>query len=215
MKSVTIIDYGIGNLFSVARAFEFFDAKIQISDDPKIILAAERLVLPGVGAFSDAMNGLCNRNITAAAQRYAEMQRPFLGICLGMQMMMDESDEFGTHKGLGLIKGRVEKIPDIDADGKSHKVPHVGWNNLLFPQTNTAVHWENTVLKGLEEKTSVYFVHSFTPVPDNPQNRLADTVYGGRSVSAIIYRDYLYGCQFHPEKSGPMGLKIIKNFLAI
>lgn len=211
----TVVDYGVGNLLSVCRAFEHCGAKIDIAESPEQILNADRLILPGVGAFADAMKNLRSRGFIEAIQQYSHHDRPFLGICLGMQMMLSESEEFGQHDGLDLIAGTVVQIDPLDSQGFPQKVPHIGWNQLVLPAEKEGSYWEHSILSGIPETTSMYFVHSFTALPINPDNRFADAYYGGRRVSAVIRRNNLYGCQFHPEKSGPMGLKIIKNFLAI
>lgn len=213
MKRVTVIDYGIGNILSVCRAIEYFGAQVVLSGSPQEIIKAERLVLPGVGAFADGMEGLHQRGLVEAIQEYACTGRPFLGICLGMQMMMESSEEFGNYKGLGLIKGTVLAVPPRGSDGVAHKIPHIGWNELLCPPG--IENWQGTILEGIPQGSSMYFVHSFTAVPDYAENRLADTNYNGCVISAAIRSSNLYGCQFHPEKSGKAGLGIIRNFLNI
>jgi glutamine amidotransferase len=215
MAKVTILDYGIGNILSVKRAFESFGVEVNLTDQPGDVATASLLVLPGVGAFADGMQGLRERNLIPAIQQYAQTNRPLLGICLGMQMMLDRSEEFGTYEGLGLIPGIVAAIDHTTSAGIPHKIPHIGWNELGFPQGKTAACWEGTILNGLSEKDTVYFVHSFTAVPVAPEYRLADTYYGGRLISAAIRKGNLYGCQFHPEKSGPVGLRIIHNFIQL
>lgn len=211
MSKVTVIDYGIGNILSVKRALEHCGAEVIITDSPQMIGEAERLVLPGVGAFADGMNGLRERGLIETIQKFATKGRPFLGICLGMQMMLEFGEEFGRCEGLGLIPGIVTKIPNTGVDGDIHKIPHIGWNTLLLPSETTD--WKNTILNGIELGDAVYFVHSFTAIPTNENNRLADCHYNGRLISAAIKLDNLYGCQFHPEKSGLVGLRIINNFL--
>jgi len=212
MKKVTIVDYGIGNLLSVRRAFEYCGADVEMADSPTVIAKAERLVLPGVGAFTDGMKGLANNNLVDAIRDYSAKNSPFMGICLGMQMMLDSSEEFGFHKGLGLIPGSVVRIGDKSVDGVSHKIPHIGWNSLLEGQAGA---WRNTILHQTLPGESAYFVHSFTPVPCDEKHRLADCEYGGLILSAVIQSGYLYGCQFHPEKSGQVGLRIIESFLKL
>lgn len=215
MIKVTVIDYGAGNILSVKRAFEYCGAEATVTDLPEDVLKAEILVLPGVGAFSDGMQGLGEKNLTGAILEYCKKGKPFLGICLGMQMMMDESEEFGKHKGLGLIPGKVAAIESTTVGGASHKIPHIGWNALKLPDGKDISWWENSVLSGIQENEQVYFVHSFTVFPEDEMFRLTDTYYGGRKISAAVRRDNLYGCQFHPEKSGQKGLKIIRNFLQL
>lgn len=210
---VTIIDYGIGNLLSVARAFEYCGATVHFASSNKEIESAERLVLPGVGAFSDGMAELINRGFDESIKIYAKTGKPFLGICLGMQMMLDKSEEFGNYQGLGLISGEVVAIPNIDISGKPQKIPHIGWNELL--PVSVRQQWDNTILSGIQNRDSVYFVHSYMSVPTNPAVCLADCDYNGHRISAVINSENLYACQFHPEKSGLIGLSIIKNFITI
>lgn len=208
MPTVTVIDYGIGNLLSVQRAFEHCGADVLLTASPKMIEQAELLVLPGVGAFADGMDGLKERGLIEPIRNYAKANRPFLGICLGMQMMLEIGEEFGRHEGLGLIPGKVALIPNSGCDGRPHKIPHIGWNALM-----PASDWNDTILKGIEPGEAVYFVHSYTAVPLDSKYRLADCDYNGRVISAAIRFGNLYGCQFHPEKSGQIGLKIIDNFI--
>lgn len=211
MAKITLVDYGIGNILSVQRAFEYCGAQVMTTNDPQTIKSADYLILPGVGAFADGMQGLFERGLIEAILEFASKERPFLGICLGMQMMLGESEEFGLHEGLGLIPGRVVRIPDQDAHGIKQKIPHIGWNALTLPIEKE--NWKGTILEGIEMGETVYFVHSFTAVPIESANRLADTYYNGQLISAAIQSGYLYGCQFHPEKSGVTGLKIINNFI--
>ncbi len=213
MSSVTIVDYGIGNLLSVQRACEYFGAEVIFADTPEKIKQAERLILPGVGAFADGMAGLRQRGLIEPIRQYAKQDRPFMGICLGMQMMLEVGEEFGIHEGLGLIPGKVIKIASTGIDGQVHKIPYIGWNTLSMPSDNTI--WEGTAFNGIEPGNAVYFVHSFTAVPAKDEHRFADSYYDGRIISAAIRSGNLYGCQFHPEKSGPIGLKIIENFTNI
>jgi len=207
---VTVIDYGMCNLYSVMQALEACGARVKLSSSPHEISTAERLVLPGVGAFQDGMNGLKAQGLVEAIHEFAEKERPLMGICLGMQMLMDRSSEFGNYEGLGLIKGNVIEIPNTARNGDPHKIPYIGWNELFRPDGQT---WEGTILNGIEEESAVYFVHSFTCVPKDGNHRLADSYYNGRKISAVIRSGNIYGCQFHPEKSGLVGLDIIRNFL--
>jgi glutamine amidotransferase len=211
MPQVTVIDYGMGNLLSVFRALEHCGAEVLITSDPERVKHAERLVLPGVGAFADGMDGLNKRGLIEAIKEFARAERPFLGICLGMQMMLESSEEFGNHDGLGLVLGRVVAIPLTGTDSQPHKIPHIGWNKLIKPSADTT--WENTILAGLNSGVFAYFVHSFTAVPRHVENRLADCDYNGRVLSAVIRSGPYYGCQFHPEKSGEVGLEILHNFI--
>jgi len=210
---VTIVDYGIGNLFSVTRAFETCGATVRLTASHEYIEDAERLVLPGVGAFEDGMKGLRQRGQTDAVKRFIATGRPFLGICVGMQLLLDVGEEFGEHPGLGVIPGRVKAVPRTGADGRPHRIPHIGWN-ILVPPLNSP-DWSRGLLRELTPEPAVYFVHSFAPVPDDDQYRVADCIYDGRRISAVIGSGNTYGCQFHPEKSGPAGLRIVKNFLVL
>lgn len=212
-RKVTIIDYGIGNLYSVARSFEVSGAEVLLTSDHSHIADAERLVLPGVGAFADGMAGLTQRGQIEPLRRFIETGRPFLGICVGMQLLMDVGEEFGEHAGLGIIPGRVKPVPATQEDGTPHRIPHIGWNILRSPQGGPG--WEGGLLSGLGAEPAVYFVHSFTPVPENEAHRLADCYYNGRRISAVVRSGNVHGCQFHPEKSGPIGLKIVENFLGL
>jgi len=171
---------------------------------------AERLVLPGVGAFAGGMAGLRERGLVEPIRRYAASGRPLLGICLGMQMLATASEEFGIHEGLDLIPGRVRAVPDRDTAGRPHKVPHIGWTALRTP---AGASWRESLLADTPEGTSVYLVHSFAVVPDDPAHRLADCEYGGHAVCAAIARGAITGFQFHPEKSGEAGLRILRRFL--
>lgn len=211
--TVTVVEYDIGNIRSVSMALEHCGAKVLLTDDPKKILEADRLVLPGVGAFAKGMANLEDKSLLEPLNDYAKTGRPFLGICLGMQMMFETSEEFGHTKGLGFIEGTVKAIPKTKADNERHKIPHIGWNGLRNPSNGAS--WDYTILEGVEPMAPVYFVHSYTAYPARPENRLADCDYNGRLISATVKQGNLYGCQFHPEKSGVAGLKIIHNFINI
>ena len=210
---VTVIDYGMGNLLSVCRALEHCGAEVLVTASPLVLDGAECLVLPGVGAFADGMMGLSSGGFLGPIRKYSRTRRPFLGICLGMQMMLEASEEFGVHEGFGLIPGNVVAIPPTGMDGKPHKIPHIGWNDLLPPTPETD--WKETILAGITPGTEVYFVHSFSVVPATLEHRLANSDYDGRVISAAVKCGNLYGCQFHPEKSGEAGLRILKNFLLL
>jgi glutamine amidotransferase len=210
---VTVIDYGASNLLNVVRALEHCGAEVLIADQPETIINADRLVLPGVGAFADGMAGLQNKKLAEPIRFFCEKGNPFLGICLGMQMMLDSSDEFGRHKGLGLVPGKVISIPALGTNGEPHKIPHIGWNELRYPEKGG--NWDNSLFSKLCPGSSMYFVHSFMAVPNNDRHRLADCDYDGQSICAAIHSDNITGCQFHPEKSGELGLTIIKEFIHI
>ncbi len=212
-RLVTIIDYGMGNLLSVAKALEHCGAEVRVSDRYDHIRDAELLILPGVGAFANAMQELKKQHLDLAIKEFALTERPFLGICLGMQMMFEWSEEFGLHQGTGLLPGTVKAIEQTDVNGKPHKIPHIGWAAIVPPAAH--ILWQDSILKNTAEKAEFYFVHSFTAVPAVAEHRLADTSYNGRLISAAVKSGNLYGCQFHPEKSGKEGLKIIDCFLTL
>lgn len=211
---VTVLDYGVGNLLSVRRALEASGAEVVCSGVPEEVLRAERLVVPGVGAFGSCMQALEYRSLLEPLKTYLETERPLLGICVGMQMLMESSSEFGNHRGLGVMPGLVDRIPETGSDDKRHKVPHIGWAPIR-PRDNDTSAWRGTFLADTAPGQYVYFVHSFAAKPDKPDNLLAYTDYNDRAIAAVIGQGAVVGCQFHPEKSGPMGLKILSGFLSI
>jgi glutamine amidotransferase len=205
---VVVVDYGAGNLHSVARALRHEGADLVGRRRDDEVASADRLVLPGVGAFADAMRELDSRGLVEPVKRFFETGRPFLGICVGMQMLLTESTEFGLHPGLGLVPGRVVRLSSERA-----KVPHVGWN-AIFPARKDA--WKGTCLEVLEghDRPMVYFVHSFNAEPVDETHRLADASHGDQRVCAAVRRDNAVGLQFHPEMSGSVGLSILRSFLS-
>lgn len=209
---VTVVDYGIGNLYSVQRAFESCGAQVSFASDAAGIDEATRVVLPGVGAFADGMQGLRDRGLIEPLRRVAGSGRPMIAICLGMQMLASLSEEFGEHDGLGIIPGKVVSIPDKDSTGKPLKIPHIGWNALAAPAGGD---WRGSVFKDTTPGTAVYLVHSYHVVPDDRAHLLATCEYGGHAITAAIRSGNIYGCQFHPEKSGREGLRILESFLRI
>jgi glutamine amidotransferase len=210
-KKVTVVDYGIGNLFSVSRALEKCGAEVVLCERPEGILAADRLVLPGVGAFAHGMEGLRSQGLVEPLREYARLGRPLMGICLGMQFLFDRSSEFGEHEGLGLIPGRIAAIQPGVREGAPVKVPHIGWSPLLKPPACES--WDGSILKRLRPGAAAYFVHSYTAEPTHEAHRLADAQYGDARISAAVRKDHISGCQFHPEKSGAAGLAIVQSFL--
>lgn len=211
MIDVAVIDYGVGNLLSVSRALVHCGARVAVTSDPAEILAARRVILPGVGAFANGMAALRSRGLEGVVHQVADAGTPLLGICLGMQMLMDSSEEFGVSAGLGLIAGTVVQIPARTTAGEAHKIPHIGWNGLVCPPGRTT--WQGSMLADCEPGEAVYFVHSFMAQPVDPTHRLADCLYGGIVISAAVQRRNVVGSQFHPEKSGEVGLKTLRNFL--
>ena len=208
---ITVVDYGVGNLLSVQRGLEHCGAEVVLTSDPAIVIAARRVVLPGVGAFANAMQALQERNLVPAIQDLAKRRTPLLGICLGMQLLLEQSEEFGLTPGLGLIPGCVVPIPTRTISGEAQKIPHIGWSGLV-PAEGRA-NWGATVMEESVFGEATYFVHSFMSVPKDPAHRVADCIYGGHRIAAVIAMDHITGCQFHPEKSGEVGLKILRGFV--
>jgi len=210
---VTVIDYGVGNLLSVQRGLEHCGAKVVLTSEVEKILTSKRVVLPGVGAFANAMQALERLNLVEVIRELAHRQTPLLGICLGMQLLLDESEEFGSTAGLGLIPGRVIPVPAQMLSGETQKIPHIGWN-AMQPSTELRG-WNGTVMQDIRQGEAAYFVHSFMAVPSIRAHRIADCVYGGQLIPAAIGRDMITGCQFHPEKSGEVGLKVLRRFCVL
>ena len=206
---IAIVDYGIGNVRSILSAFENQGVDIFLTSDKKEILKSDGLVLPGVGAFSHGMKSLEGCGLVGGIKEYVASDQPFIGICLGMQMLFERSEEFGETIGLGLIPGKVIKLPT--KDDQNEKLPHVSWNELNSKSTQ----WADTILEGIEEGSDMYFVHSFVAQPKDSNNILSTTEYSNYNFCSSVKKNNIYGCQFHPEKSGKTGLKIIKNFIRI
>lgn len=207
---VTVIDYGMGNLLSVQRGFERCGAEVILTSDPDIILNSERAVLPGVGAFANGMQSLEELGLIMVIQELANRKTPLLGICLGMQLLLDESEEFGETAGLGLIPGRVTKVPEHTVMGEVQKIPHIGWSSILTP--NPEFGWQCELLENVCPGEEYYFVHSYMATPTDSAFLKAYSLYGGHKIPAVIGRDRIIGCQFHPEKSGEHGLGLLRKF---
>ncbi|TVX88027.1 imidazole glycerol phosphate synthase subunit HisH [Paenibacillus agilis] len=198
---IAIVDYGMGNLHSVSKAIERLGREATIVSEVQPLHSATGIILPGVGAFGDAMDALHATGLGEELRKLVQQGKPLLGICLGMQLLFDSSEEYGQHKGLGLLPGKVVRFPQT-----GYKVPHMGWNSLAWKNPN------HTLVKELEEDY-VYFVHSYHVEVEEPSDLLATTEYADREVTAIVARDNVYGMQFHPEKSGSLGLKLLEQFL--
>jgi imidazole glycerol-phosphate synthase subunit HisH len=205
---IAIIDYGMGNLRSVQKGFERVGCEAVVTADPKVVLEADRIVLPGVGAFPDCMRNLEEGGFIEPLLRVIREGRPFLGICLGLQLLFTESDEFGTHVGLNVIPGRVIRFPERMVEGgEALKVPHMGWNQLSIGRCPPE-------FAGIEEGANFYFVHSYYVVPED-QGVIATTTTYGLEFCSAIWKDNIVATQFHPEKSQEKGLQILKNFGAM
>jgi glutamine amidotransferase len=211
VKRVFVVDYGMGNLFSVVRALERCGARVELASTAQAVESAPGLLLPGVGAFADGMRGLSARGLVGPLRRFAASGRPLLGICLGMQMLFEASEEFGCHEGLGVLPGNVVPVPGTDVDGQPLKVPHIGWSALRPALQRPG--WKGTPLATLRPRTSMYFVHSFVASPRDNADLLAECDYGGWPLVAAVARGAVFGCQFHPEKSGPAGLAVLEGFV--
>ncbi len=211
MKSV-VIDYGLCNLLSVYNALKFLGVDSVVTSDSTFIKGADIAILPGVGAFEDGMGGLKAKGLIQPIYDFIKTGKPFLGICLGMQMLMDKSYEFGEHGGLGIIEGEVLRFQKESLDGKQRlKIPHIGWNVLVRADLS----WEKTPLAGIKEGDEMYFVHSYCVVPKDRRCVLAQTAYGGHHFCSVVQKENVFGCQFHPEKSSKSGLKILKEFMEL
>jgi glutamine amidotransferase len=216
-RPVVVVDYGRGNLWSVCQAVAAAGGDPRLSTEPAVVRAAEQLILPGVGAFGDAMAGLRARGLDEAVLAFAATGRPLLGVCLGMQLLLEASSEFGDHPGLGLIRGRVDRLPPpaagVRGTLRSHKIPNVGWCRLEPAPGGTP--WAESLFAGVKPGDFAYFVHSYGAQPADPRHRLADIALGGgATVSAAVTAGPITGCQFHPEKSGEVGLAILRVFVA-
>ena len=223
--NVAIVDYGMGNLFSVQQACSKVGLAATIAALPEQILAADGVILPGVGAFGDAMSNLNRLGLGEALKESVAAQKPLVGICLGMQLLMTESHEFGRHRGLDIIKGRVTHLEGSSRQGERVKVPHVGWSGIYPPRSNGTVSpngilreagvdrsaWDGTPLESLREDELMYFVHSFQCQPEDLDIVLSYTEYGPNRFCSALSQGNVFGCQFHPERSGPKGLHIYQN----
>jgi imidazole glycerol-phosphate synthase subunit HisH len=207
-KKTVIVDYELGNLFSVQQACLHVGLDAEISNDPDKVAAADGLILPGVGAFGTAMANLRKRGIAGIMQEQVKAGKPFLGICLGLQLLFTDSVEFGSQGGLNLIPGKVQRIPPT-LRGEKVRVPQIGWNRILAPMRRN---WAGTPLEHLEQGAYMYFVHSYYVVPDHPEDCLTLTDYMGLEYCSGIQRENVLAFQFHPEKSGPEGVEVYRKW---
>ncbi|MBQ1474615.1 MAG: imidazole glycerol phosphate synthase subunit HisH [Ruminococcus sp.] len=201
---IAIIDYGVGNLFSLRSSFAAIGEEAVVTSDAAVISRADRLILPGVGAFEDAAKKLSDSGMAEVVKREAQSGKPIMGICLGMQLLFEKSYEYGEHEGLGLIGGSVRPIADVI--DKELKIPHIGWNRLIVKE-------QSPLFKYLSDGDCVYFVHSYYAT--DCEDAVTATAEYSAELTASVEKDNVYGCQFHPEKSGDVGLKILKAFCEI
>ncbi len=209
MSKIIILDYNLGNLFSVKHACTSLGLDVKISSDASDIANAKGLILPGVGAFSEAMDHLKELDLIDPIKKFVADGKPILGICLGLQLLFTESDEFGTNRGLNIIPGKVLKFPN-QIGGKKVVIPHIGWNTIGAAENDTT--FNNSPLESTKENEFFYFVHSHYVLPENKEDTLTLTNYEGHLYCSSIKKDNVFATQFHPEKSGIEGLKIYKNW---
>lgn len=209
MKKVAIIDYFAGNIYSVARAFEYLDCATQLVTEPFKPTDADLLVLPGVGAFGDGMQRLQERELIEPIREFVASGKPMLGICLGMQMLFSSSEEFGFHQGLNLIPGKVTRLPEEPG----LKTPHIGWNPVAPPAGRDSQIWRGSILEGYDGAGDFYFIHSFAGKTDDPQHCIGETFFGSHPFASVVARDNVAGTQFHPEKSKTVGLNLLRRFI--
>ena len=213
-KKITLLDYGMCNLLNVVRALEHVGAEVTVTESLADAAHTSRLVVPGVGAFKDSLAEIRRRGFDDLIREFIQTGRPFLGICVGMQMLFDASEEFGEFPGLGILPGRVKAVPNVSTSNHSQRIPHIGWNHLVPPESGRD--WGGTLLEGfLHQSPAMYFVHSFAAQPSQPSDRLADCVYGGYRISAAVERDNIMATQFHPERSAKDGLNVLRRFILL
>ena len=198
---IAIVDYGVGNLFSLEQSFRAIGAEVTVTADPEVLRSADKILLPGVGAFGDAAEKLRATGLDKVVVEEAQKGKPLMGICLGMQLLFEEGHEYGCHKGLGLIPGKVVSMKDVIP--RELKIPHMGWNALIFKK-------ESPLFSKIQPGDCVYFVHSFYAADCEP-SVIATAEYGAE-LTAAVQKGNVFGCQFHPEKSGPVGLRILQAF---
>lgn len=209
---VAIVDFGLGNLYSVKHACAHVGLTAAVTSSPAEVSAADAIILPGVGAYADAMNTLDRLGLSNVIREFVASGRPLVGICLGMQLLMSTSDEFGRHEGLGIIDGSVVRFQDPAAGGRKLKVPQIGWNGIhRVPAQDGRDPWTATFLDGIAEGEPMYFVHSYVVQPADPRVVLSTTTYGDAQFCSSLRYKNVAACQFHPERSGPQGLKIYRN----
>ncbi len=214
MEKIVIVDTGSSNILSLKRAIEMFNSNVNIASGSKEILSAQKIFFPGVGAFKKVMKTLERQKLVETLIEVKNKKIPLLGICLGLQLFFNESEEFGSSKGLGILQGKVKKLPMISVENAKLKIPNMGWFSLNLNKKFTSKNF-NKFLNSLNEKDLYYFVHSYFVNPSQKENIVATYNFGGHEIPAIVSKDHVIGCQFHPEKSGKKGLELISNFLKL
>tara|TARA_B100000700_G_scaffold323545_1_gene427561 strand:+ start:2265 stop:2930 length:666 start_codon:yes stop_codon:yes gene_type:complete len=214
LRKIVIIDTGSSNILSLKRAVEIFDSNVEVSTNSNTILSASKIFFPGVGAFKKVMEKLEQNKLAETLIKTREKKIPLLGICLGLQLFFDKSEEFGITKGLGLINGNVKKLPNISQNNEKLKIPNMGWFKINL--NNKFINNKfSKFVQSINENNLYYFVHSYFVDPIERKNIAATYNFGGHNIPAIVSKDNFIGCQFHPEKSGKKGLEIISNFLKL
>jgi glutamine amidotransferase len=208
-STIVILDYGLGNLFSVQHVCQHLGYETTITQDKNDIASADAVILPGVGAFGDAIRNMHALDLVSPVRDFISSGKPFMGVCLGMQLLFSESEEFGTHKGLDIIEGSIKKFPSAGADGNKIRVPQISWNHVF--QTNAG--WNGSPLAGMENGTYMYFVHSYYAIPADPSVVLTETEYEGIRYCSAVKRGNVFATQFHPEKSAVKGIEVYRNWL--
>ncbi len=208
---IAIVDYQLGNLFSVQQACFYLGFEAVITSDASTLLSADYAILPGVGAFADAIHNMHNLDLVEPLRDYIASGRPFMGVCLGLQLLFSESEEFGITKGLNFIEGVVKRFPSHNIEGGRLKIPQIAWNKIQETPNNQ---WMNTPLRSCKNDTFMYFVHSYYVQPNSDSVILSTTRYGGHNYCSSVIKNNIFACQFHPEKSGMYGLEIYRNFLS-
>jgi imidazole glycerol-phosphate synthase subunit HisH len=210
-KDCVVVDYGIGNVFSVTRALKQCGAEPVLTADPGVLRKADRVILPGVGAFKNGIEGLINNDLIDPLKEFAATGKPLLGICLGMQIFGTSSSEFGHHDGLNLIPGKTQKIPQLKSNGEIRTIPFMGWRDIDIINREEC---NLSILDHIPQKSSVYLVHSYQFIVDDTADLLATYEYDGLAITAAVTKDNITGLQFHPEKSDKIGLAILSRFIS-
>jgi glutamine amidotransferase len=211
-KKIVIVDYQLGNLFSVNQALLNIGMEVKVSTSGQDIDDADAIVLPGVGAFKDAMENLDHLQLREPILNAVNNGKPFFGICLGLQLLFTESEEFGSTKGLGLVPGMVKKFENSDVDGNKVRVPQIAWNSIYQPSSKS---WADTPFQSIESGSDMYFVHSYYVVPNASEVALSETKYHDKVYASSIMERNIFACQFHPEKSADKGITIYKNWASL